>query len=136
MGFSSAKSARVLRGNSPSHNWISSAHSNVFLRELTFCIQISNGYNPDTDPGCRWVWLKSEVSDFLETMENDVDSIQIIVKLTYNGNTLTVMGSVHYLDSSLLFSENKSYWDIADIIFVKKLRDCSFGSKNFTQKNA
>ena len=32
------------------------------------------------------------------TMANYVDSIQIIVKLTYNGNTLTVMGWLHYLD--------------------------------------
>ena len=48
--------------------------------------------------------LKNEVLDFLEkTMENDVDSIEIIVKLTYNGDTLTVMGWLHYLDVSLLF---------------------------------
>ena len=47
----------------------------------------------------------SEVLDFF-TMENYVDSIQIIVKLTYNGNTLTVMGLLHYSDVfSFLFLE-------------------------------
>ena len=55
----------------------------------------------------------SEVLDFF-TMENYVDLIQIIVKLTYNGNTLTVMGGLHYLDVFFIFSENKSNRGIAD----------------------
>ena len=75
------------------HTWVYFPTTNCFV------FRISNGYYSDTDPGGRWVTLRYDKWSFrFFTMENYVDSIQIIVKLTYNGNTLTVMGWLHYLD--------------------------------------
>ena len=77
MVFSSAKSALVLRGNSPSHNWISLVHLSVFPENQLFCI-------PDFKRILSRPEFRLLVSDLRASlpfaMENNVDLIQIIVK--------------------------------------------------------